>query len=346
MKKIIFSATLILICSVQFAFAQDEVKKFEPNGKVQGTVFFNYHYDLTENAQKKSQFELLRSYFGYSYNFSEQFSTRIVFDVGYDSRIDANQKTKNSYSAFLKIASLQWKYKDLFTAEGGMIPTNMYDTQEKFLGYRYLLEPLQDRYFPSADLGVRASYKPVKMIELRTALYNGEGYKSIQDNYGLQKFTADIIIRPIEGLTFKTYYDIMSKKDTLGGQVIKLENKQLLNFFLGYEKKDMFRVGAEYVIQQNSDFTKDKTANGITAYAIYIIKKFELFARYDQTRSNTLEGKTEDWNLSNDFDMILGGVQYTPVTGVRMSMNYRHYIPIKSTTPNTSFIYLNFEYKF
>ena len=242
MKKLIFLATLFYLCSVQITFGQEEEKKFEPNGKALGTVFFNYHYDLTENAQKKSQFELLRSYFGYNYNFSEQFSTRIVFDVGYDSRVDASQKTKNSYSAFLKFGLLQWKYEDLFSIQGGMIPTHMYDTQEKFMNYRYLLEPMQERYFTSADLGVRATYTPFKMIELNAGLYNGEGYKNLQDTYGLQKVSADVVVRPIESLTFKTYYDFMSKKDTLNGQVISLENKHLINFFLGYEQKDLFRI--------------------------------------------------------------------------------------------------------
>jgi hypothetical protein len=106
-KKLLF-LSLILLTSLQSLFAQDTIKKFVPGGKPLATVFFNYHYDLTKDAQKKSQFELLRSYLGYNYNFSEKFSTRVIMDVGFEEKIDSKGKTNTSFTAFLKIASLEW----------------------------------------------------------------------------------------------------------------------------------------------------------------------------------------------------------------------------------------------
>jgi hypothetical protein len=237
---------------------------------------------------------------------------------------------------------------NMFGIEGGMIATHTFDLQEKFYGYRYILETLIDKekYYSSADLGVKATFIPVEKLEFHAGLYNGEGYKKIQDSYGLQKASFDVVIRPVEGLVFKTYYDFHGKKDTANGEVVELSKMQLLNFFLGYEKKDKFRIGAEYIINKNNANVDNQNINGLSAYGTVVLKKFEILGRYDQTASNTLDGATDPWNNSKDYSLILGGFQYAPVKGVKMALNYRHYTPRDSDLNNLDFIYLNFEYKF
>jgi hypothetical protein len=339
MKNRFLISVLIFYFSVQLTFAQENEKKFEPGGKATGTVFLNYHYDMTKNAEKKSQFELLRSYFGYLYNFSENFSSKIVFDVANDGK---------AFSAFLKNASLEWKKNNAFSLEGGMISTHAFDTQEKFYGYRYILETLQDKdkFYSSADLGVKATFKPVDKVEFHAGLYNGEGYKKIQDDFGCHKASFDVVLRPVKGLTFKTYYDLMPKRDTAIYNEDMLQTQNILNFFLGYEVTNLFRLGVEYDFQKNSANRNDYNLTGISAYGTWIMNKIELFARYDQLASNTINGATSQWNINKDYSMVLGGIQYAPVKGIKMAMNYRHYVQRKSESIPFNLIYLNAEYKF
>lgn len=208
MKNIIITVVIILYFPTHTILAQVEEKKFEPGGKATATVFLNYHYDMTKNVEKTSQFEFQRSYFGYVYNFSEKISSKIIFDAGNDGK---------AFSAFLKNASLEWKPDTKFVLEGGIISTNIFDTQEKFYGYRYIMESMQDKdkFYSSADLGFRATYKPVSILELRLGVFNGDGYKKIQDEYGVHKTSFDIVVRPVKGVTFKTYYDFMPKRFNL-----------------------------------------------------------------------------------------------------------------------------------
>ncbi|MBI9067273.1 MAG: hypothetical protein JEZ09_08270 [Salinivirgaceae bacterium] len=344
---------LLMLFTMLTSYAQEEEKKeeFKPNGKATGTVFFNYHYDLTEGVEKKSQFELLRSYFGYTYNFSEKFTTKVLFDVGYEEKVtDAltNKKT-NSFTAFLKIASLEYKINKMLTIEGGMIATHIGDVQEKFWGYRYILatQQIRDKFNSSADLGVKGTFKPIDMLEFHLGVYNGEGYKSIQDNFGSQRVTADVVIRPIEGLIFKTYYDIKPKRDTSALVTDSLKQTQnILNFFLGYEKKDLFRLGVEYNMLTDAENKESHDINGISTYGTLTIKKIELLARYDQLASITLSGATDPWNNAKDYSMILGGIQFSPIKGVKTGLNYRHFTPRASGATAMDLIYVNFEFKF
>jgi hypothetical protein len=230
----------------------------------------------------------------------------------------------------------------------GMINTHIWDVQEKIYGYRYILETEQDKdkFYSSGDLGVKATFKPFDKIEIHAGLYNGEGYKKIQDDYGVHKVSFDVVAKPIEGLTFKVYYDLMGKKDTLAEKIITLEDQQIASLFLGYEKKDLFRLGLEYNTQLNSGNKADRQLNGISAYTAYIFKKFELFGRYDQLSSNTITGTIDPWNIAKDYTFIMGGVQYAPVKGFKMALNYRHFTPKKSGDDPMDLVYMNFEYKF
>ena len=104
----------------------------------------------------------------------------------------------------------------------------------------------------------------------------------------------------------------------------------------------MFNNGVKY-----SHAAKNYDMTGMSFYATYIInKKFEVFARFDQLASNTLTGTTDPWNFGKDGNLILAGLQFSPVKGVKTSLNYRTYMYQDSKKDPLSLIYINFEYKF
>jgi hypothetical protein len=321
-----------------YGFSQKPVGHFEPSGKVSGQIFVNYHYDFSEGAQKKSQFEILRSNLGYTYSFTEKLTGKILMDAANDGK---------AYSAYLKCASLEWKTGKL-SLEGGMLKTFMFDTQEDTWGYRYIMESMQDRdklYF-SYDLGLKASYRPFDFLQLRAGIFNGEGYKKVQDDFGMQRGAFDVIVFPAKGVTFKAYYDFMPKRDTAVHVPDLLFTQRSSGFFLGYDKPGYYRLGAEYNVQSGNGNRRSHTLKGFSVYGTLVLKKYELFSRYDNLASNSLEGENYSWNIAKNYQMITGGLQYAPLKGIRTALNYRHYIPQAPGDMTMDLLYLNLEVKF
>jgi hypothetical protein len=333
MRKLLFFTLFLLVCIFPVK-AQDE---FKPGGKGTGTLFFNYHHDFTKETEQKNAFEIERAYLGYSYEFSKSISSRIVLDVGHDGE---------AYTAFVKNAVLDWQLFPKLKFTAGIFTLKQFDTQERFWDYRYIMKSFDDQYGlgSSADLGVNLEFPINEMITINTFILNGEGYQSLQDINGTLRVGGNIIVKPVKGLTAKFYYDQMAGKDI----VIPVDTTTISNIsiFIGYEIKDKFRLGIEYNnLVDGKDyktFAHGYKLGGTSIYGTYIISsKLELLARYDILKSNKIENTNEVWNLSGDGSMILGGIQYKPVKGVNLALNYRAWLYDKPDTPTDSEVYIN-----
>lgn len=334
MKKLfLFLSALFLTIS---SFSQTTEEDFKPGGEVQFKVFWNYHYDFSQNATKKSAFEINRSYFGYAYDFSKNISAKIIFDAGSDAGF-------SEYSILLKTAQLDWKVAEGVKLSMGLIGMKQFNDQEDFWNYRYVFKSFQDEhsYGPSADLGVNAEFKVTKTLKANFVVSNGEGYKKLQDEDGNQKIGGSLIFEPIKGLTTKIYMDSQSITDSKAISALAL--------FAGYKTSD-WRLGAEYNKLNNgkkySSAAVDYELDGLSFYATYAInKKFEVFGRYDQLSSNTLTGGLTDWNIANDGSQVITGIQYAPVKGLKFSLNYQNFSFDNSTLDAKSLVFLNAEFK-
>lgn len=331
---------LLLFLSVFFftisSFSQTTEEEFKPSGDVQFKVFWNYHTDLSQNATKKSAFELKRSYFGYKYEFSKNISAKVTFDIG-------SNTGGSEYTAFLKAAQLDWKVAEGVKLSMGLIGLKQFNDQEDFWGYRYIFNSYQDAYGfgTSADLGVNAEFTLTKTLKANLLVVNGEGYKKLQDEDGNQKFGGSLVFEPIKGLTTKIYMDA---QPTTNSKTITA-----LALFAGYEATD-WRLGAEYNKLNNakkySSLAVDHELDGFSFYSTYVInKKFEIFGRFDQLNSNTLTGETAAWNFDKNGSQIIAGIQYAPIKGLKFSLNYQDFSYDKSTIDNKSLVFLNAEFK-
>ena len=136
----------------------------------------------------------------------------------------------------------------------------------------------------------------------------------------------------------------------LGVDILHTSRVIYLAFFAGY-KAEKFRIGVEYNMLNNGEkYTSpadDHKLNGISLYGTYIInKKLEVFTRFDQLASNKLSGATDPWNNLKDGSAIIAGLQYAPVKGVKVALNFQNWNYNDSEINDQSLIYLNFEYKF
>ena len=333
MKKILL---MIIVLSPLVAFSQDREDQVNTKGQPHFKVFWNYHYDYTKDVDQVSAFELTRVYLGYKYTFNDKISAKITYDIG---KNDAGSK----HTAFIKIAQLDYKINPSIKISMGLLGGKQYNDQEKHWGYRYIYKTLQDenKFGPSADLGINAELEISKVLMANLFIVNGEGYKNLQDDNGNQRFGMSLIYNPSKLITTKLYYDTHAS-----------ENSKSLNniaFFAGY-KADSWKIGAEYNKMENGTSYKTAIDNhnleGISVYGSYIFNdKIEIFARFDEISSNTLNGQNSSWNYEKDGILILFGAQYIAAKGVKFSINSRNFNYINDDIEDSSFIYFNAEFK-
>ncbi|MEN8118523.1 MAG: hypothetical protein ABFS16_16185 [Bacteroidota bacterium] len=325
--------TFLLLLLVQgiitMGFSQNIFEEFNPNGKPLALIFTNFHTSSFD-GETTPEFENTRAYLGYEYNFSENFYAKVVFDVG-----NPKDGAGHELSAFLKNAYIKYK-KGKLKAYFGMISTTQFKVSEKIWGNRYMMKSYQDEYKfnSSADLGFNIDYKIADFISVDFSVLNGEGYKKVQ---------ADDILRPGLGTTIKPVKNVTARVfvDRMGKDV----KQQSLATLLAYASAKLV-VAGEYNYQKNNKMTDGQDMFGTSFYATYKPKSnVKLFARYDDLNSKNPEGG-EAWHIAKDGQLMLAGVEYSPVKGVKITPNVRVWNPDLEEVSNTTFLYLSVEIKF
>ena len=324
------------ILTISIIFFGFEIYSQQNKGKVSTRVYWNFNKDFSNDALKKNAFEIKRAYFGYEYKISEKISSKVTFDVG-------KNNSGSDYTAFLKIAQLDWKVKNNFKLSLGMIGNKQFKYQESIWGYRYMYKTFQDenKFGSSADLGVNAEIKLSEKIDLNLFALNGEGYKNVQDDNGFIKIGGNLIYVFNNGLSAKIYYDSQSSVD----------NFNLVNtgYFIGYEKKNT-RVGLEYNEMLNGKTYKDPFSDhNLSGFSVYISQNFSenssLFFRYDSLESNVISGNSEPWNSDKDGKLMILGYEYVVTKGFKLNLNYRNYNYTDNSINNKSMVFINAEIK-
>ena len=291
------------------------------------TVFSNFHNGLGKHNDY-SGFELNRAYLGYQFEVSPTLSGRVVADVAVLS------SDGKSPTTFLKNAFLRWEDQG-FTVHAGLISLTQFQLQERFWGHRYILQSYQDLYKmgPSADLGITGQYQFAPWISADVSLFNGEGYKRInQDNN--YRYSVGTTIKPTKELTFRLYAD-QYNSDTESGK-----NQQTYSFF-GRYKCSAFSLGTEYNYQANNKFARGNDYYGYSIYTdVPLNARWTLFGRYDQVDSKNTPGN--DW-FTDGHQLIIGGIEYKPIKQLRFAPNYQYVVKNKADSPQHE-IYLNVEF--
>lgn len=330
MKKIKFILTIFII------FIGFEIYSQQNKGKVSTRVYWNFNKDFTKDAPRKNAFEIKRAYFGYEYRINDNISSKVTFDIGKNS-------SGSDYTAFLKIAQLDWKIKNNLKLSIGMIGNKQFKFQESIWGYRYMYKTFQDenKFGSSADLGVNAEIKLSDKINLNLFALNGEGYKNVQDDNGFIKIGGNLIYEFDNGFSAKIYYDSQPS----------IENFNLVNtgYFIGYEKEKT-RIGLEYNEMLNGktykDPSKDHSLSGFSGYISQTLSKnATIFFRYDSLGSNILSGSLDAWNSGKDGNLMILGFEHVVTKGFKLNLNYRNYNYSDTSINNKSMVFINAEIK-
>ena len=317
MKRILLITLLFFTCS---AMAQTpEAAK----GEFIIKVFSNFHTGFG-SANDDRGFAMDRSYLGYQYSVGNGLSFKAVMDVGQSSNVNDLQRI-----AFIKNAQVSWK-KERLTLHGGLISTTSFKVQEDFWGYRYMKMVLQDYYkfASSADLGLSAAYKFADWISGDVIIVNGEGYKKLQVNDGLQ-YGAGLTLKPIKNLTLRLYGSLNE------GSNDTAEDIGIYAFFAGY-KHEKFSLGAEWNMMQNAKNVTNADLEGVSVYStVKLSGMVNAFARYDNIWSKN------DWNISKDESTYMAGVEIRPCQYIKIAPNFRYHDAKSPMVKDTYYLYLN-----
>lgn len=312
----------MLACIGMTAQAQNTTTE-EPRGKAIVQVFGNFHTGFGAENDDRG-FELERSYLGYEYNLGKGLTIKGVMDIGQSKQVDDYHRI-----AYIKNASIQWKSGN-FTLNGGLISTTQFGFQEKFWGYRYIMKSFQDQYKfgSSADLGLSAAYNFTDWLSADLLVVNGEGYKKIQTNDGLN-YALGLTLTPAKGLQMRLYGGI--NECGIEGQ----EDIVNLAAFVGY-RSDSFRIGAEYNYMKNTNYTAHSEQSGLSVYtAVRLSKCADLYARFDDQHSK------DDWNRAKEESAAILGAQFKVGKYVKIAPNFRMAMPKAEGADNSYAAYIN-----
>ena len=321
MKKTMIMAGL-LACMGITAQAQD-TKSEEPKGKAIVQVFGNFHTGFGAENNDRG-FELDRSYLGYEYNLGNGLSVKGVMDIGKASEVSDYQRI-----AYIKNAMVSWKTGNL-SLYGGLISTTQFNFQEKFWGYRYIMKSFQDQYKfgSSADLGISATYQFANWISADAIIVNGEGYKKLQKNDGLN-YGLGVTLTPVKGLQIRLYGGLNESGEDGKKDIANLAA------FVGY-KHEKFTIGAEYNQMWNASFKDDAGQNGYSIFASAKLSQVtNLYARFDNLYSQN------DWNISKDESAAILGAQFKVGKYVKIAPNFRMSMPKADGANNSYTAYVN-----
>ncbi|MFZ5430781.1 MAG: porin [Bacteroidota bacterium] len=327
--KAVLLAPLLLYCLV--VSSQDSVA-FIPHGKGSGVIFTNFHYGISESSSDEAAFEIVRAYLGYEHFLSPEFSARLTLDIG--SPDDVSPFSRLRRYAYFKFAYGQYQ-KDNLTLQFGLIGTLHYKLQETLWERRYLRKAFADEYRlgPSADLGALAVYRFSEMLEADLTVMNGEGFTRLQmdDKF---KYAAGITLRAPVPLINRFYVDYMKNQ----------VSQMTYTWVTSYTWRKNLNLVFEYNYQQNFNLQKNRDLYGYSIYGKYNIHPaYQLFARFDMLKSNIPEDSQIPWHLAEDGSALITGIQFIPVKGIKMALNYQDWVPWAANLATRSFIFLDME---
>ena len=352
-----FVLLIIALSIIPFKLQSQTDSTFKPNGMVLLQLTNRTLYE-TDGSYGKYGMYINRAHFGYMYQFDSKWSATVIVDAGRPTvfgNLNVKDTTGNSlpttysykegsyYTTTLKFSYLEFNPSPNIKLRAGGIVQNHYITQEKFWGYRYILETFADRYFgiPSADLGFIGYFKPLAWLSFDAAITNGEGFRFNQDNHGKVKYAAGIDIKPVNGWITRFYYDNATSADP-----VKPATQQLLSVFSAYRLPKVFRIAAGYDYHINHNNFENNDLYGLSVFGTYeMSENFEIFTRYDNLRSNVINGAANSWHYADDGQAFITGVHYVPVKNIALSLSYQGWKPANNTSRYVNTIALSFEFK-
>lgn len=322
MKHTYILLSVIFFLSVSLNAQDENVKN---KGEFNGDLFLNSNYNFD---REQASFRLNRLHFGYKYQISE----KIYFNGMIESARE-DYEPSGDYNGITNLFEFCLGF-NLPKLEGkfGLIGTQLNQKQEQLWQHRYIDKVFADKYgfAPTNDFGAIVIFKPSDKLNFDVAITNGEGHKNPQAD-SVFRYALGATLNLNSKFTARIYSDLLYHPD-----------RQQTNFIgiLGYTS-DIFTFGAEWNLQMIESKTLDEQRNGVSIYATYNInEKYQFFGRYDYIESDKPEEILTDWDINNEGQLMILGIQYKLNEKVNLAFDYRSW-KSEVNDKNNSFLFFD-----
>jgi opacity protein-like surface antigen len=329
MKKLIF--LLFIFPLIANAQTKDSLKTKQ--GKIFANLYSSFNYQKSKSGSS-SGFGMSTALLGYTKTVKSKIKGTIIFDVTrttnnikvFDSTgtaLQVNYFEGSKYTAFLKMAAIEWLICPKISISAGQLLNTQYLTfQDKFWQHRYVDVTFQEknRFGMPADFGMQLNLNPYKNLKINIGAFNGEGPFRHQDPNSNFLLSFNIEFKP-KFFILKAYY----AQHFCDNPALQ-HDKHILSLFGGY-KRDKLVLGLEYDLVRNANFMNINW-QGFSSFAFYSLSdKWQIFYRFDYMLE-TFQYRNTAYHIA--------GIEYSPVKNLKISANYRYL-----SFDNTNMIFLN-----
>ena len=319
---------------------------------ISGLSYFNYATGDASNDEAHG-FAMNRVYFTYKTNVSETTSFKFQADV--------LQQEGDGLQMYLKNAKMDYMATENITFIYGLQGMNVFKSQEKIWGNRFLSKSAMDlnKWSPSADLGLGVKLSMgcpiIKSNKVSGSLLftNGEGYKNDSSD-GNERISAalgykhnigeDMNLQA--GGSFSTLsYD--AELDDSGAEVSAEGTATIMALYGGFSGFGL-RTGFEY--NMGTDLNLEgygadaKLMSYYGTYNLTFIDGLSLIVRYDSLDNGADDDDQTDVDESADTAILLTGLSYKCAEGITFAPNMTQ-TTVGDDDPTTA-LNLTFMFKF
>jgi len=230
--------------------------------------------------------------------------------------------------------------KGRWTIDGGIFFTSEMDkTMSQFWGYRFIEKIAADRWLfsPTADLGMRVTYRWNNFITTDISLVSGNGYQGLTKKYH-PKPAFRVMITPFRPLQLGGYISTRKEEDV---------SETGINCFAHLQTCNKWKVTGEYHHKSNCRFAEKHKMDVASIYSTYkLLPWIDLMGRYDFVKSNKVNPSGESWNVQDDGHAFMGGLIFQCFPSVRLSIDYWNKRPPVKRIDREDWLYICVEIKY
>ncbi len=278
-----------------------------------GYTWVRYTYEQEDGGESENEFSIPRVYLRWKMKLDDKVDAKVTLQMENkhyaQSKYDAEKESNKSIADWSTV--VKYAYLDL----GQYIPDGKIriGLQKTYFGvidtweYPLIEKALEDKQkvLASADLGVGVvGYIPAGFGEYALAVYNGTGYKHIEDN-DAKAVCGSISVIPTPGFTLRA--------SAYTGK--KNENEEDMRRYATVARfaKGDFSSFFEYLRSEDGD----KNGGG-----------YSVFADYDLTEKLSIAGRFDRWDADKDAEgketkCYIAGFNYDLARNVLLQVNYQ-----------------------
>ena len=302
-------------------------------GDISGVSYFNYATGDASNDEDHG-FAMNRVYFTYKNVVSENTSFKFQADV--------ISQEGDGLQIYLKNAKMDYMATDNITLTYGLQGLNVFKSQEKIWGNRYLAKTSMDnnKWSPSADLGVGVKLSMgcpiIKSNKVSASLLftNGEGYKNDSSDNNERISTAlgythnigeDMSLQAGGSYSTSGYDAIVD--DATTADIDETAEAGTANIMALYGGFSGFGLRTGFEFNMGTDLNLDDYGSDATLMSFYgnydlaFFDKLSIIVRYDSLDNGADDNDQTDVDESADTTTLLAGLSYKCAEGITFTPN-------------------------